>query len=139
MSGYKKQQIHDGDCTTAMPQCGQCNQPIHVNLFGPCKSSDMGDQYVVTITDAFTKYAEIVGIPKKKAEMVADTVSTKCFLYRCQAIIHTDGGKEFINKTATKLSRVHTQLQHISSATVRQRGSAKPLPNSRRMCLMKAH
>ena len=43
MSGYKEQQIHDGDSTTAMPQSGQPNQPIHMDLFGPCKSSDMGN------------------------------------------------------------------------------------------------
>jgi hypothetical protein len=32
-----------------MPQCSLPNQRIHMNLFGPCKTSDMGNKYILTI------------------------------------------------------------------------------------------
>ena len=53
-----------------LPQCSMPNQRIHMDLFGPCVTSDMGKKYVLTITDAFTKYAEVVAIPNKEAETV---------------------------------------------------------------------
>ena len=52
------------------------NQRIHMDLFGPCKTSDAGNKYVLTMTDAFTKYAEIVAIPNKEAVTVADAIFT---------------------------------------------------------------
>jgi hypothetical protein len=48
-----------------------------MDLFGPCKTSDMGNKYILTITDAFKKYSEIVAISNKEAETVADAVFTK--------------------------------------------------------------
>jgi hypothetical protein len=54
-----------------LPQCSLPNQRIHMDLFGPCKTSDMGNKYILTITDAFTKYSEIVALPNKEAETVA--------------------------------------------------------------------
>ena len=41
------------------------------------KTSDAGNKYVLTMTDAFTKYAEIVAIPNKEAVTVADAIFTK--------------------------------------------------------------
>jgi hypothetical protein len=37
----------------------------------------MGNKYILTITDAFTKYSGIMAIPNKEAETVADAVVTK--------------------------------------------------------------
>jgi hypothetical protein len=87
-----------------IPQFSLPNQRIHMDLFGPCKMSDMGNKYILTITNAFTKYSEIVAIPNKEAETVADAVFAKWICrYGCPSIIHTDGGKEFLNKIAAKL------------------------------------
>jgi hypothetical protein len=49
-----------------MPQCSEPNQCMHMNLFDPCKTSNMGKKYVFTITNAFTKYAEICTIPNRR-------------------------------------------------------------------------
>ena len=77
------------------------NQGNHMNLIGPCKkTSDAGNKYVLTMTDVFTKYAEIVAIPNKEAITVADAIFTKWIChYGCPAIIHMDMGKEFISKS----------------------------------------
>ncbi len=122
-----------------MPQCSLPNQRIHMDLFGPCKTSDMGNKYILTITDAFTKYSEIVAIPNKEAETVADAVFTKWICrYGCPSIVHTDGGKEFINKIATELYQkldikaTHTAPAHPqcnSQAEVFNKSLAKFLKN----------
>jgi hypothetical protein len=60
-----------------VPQCSLPNQRIHIDLFGLYKASEMGNQYVLTMTDAFTKHSEIMVILNKKAETVTDAVFTK--------------------------------------------------------------
>jgi hypothetical protein len=77
-----------------MPQCSAPNQRIHMDLFRPCKTSDMGSKYILTITDAFTKYAKFFVIPNKEAETVVEMVFMKWICrYGCPSIIHTDGDK----------------------------------------------
>ena len=78
----------------SMPQCSLPNQRIHLDLFGPCKTSDMGNKYILTMTDAFTKYAEVVAIPNKEATTVSTEIFNKWICrYGCPAAIHTDQGK----------------------------------------------
>jgi hypothetical protein len=101
-----------------MPQCSLPNQRIHMDLFGPCKTSDMGNKYILTITDAFTKYSEVVAIPNKEAETVADAGFTKWTCrYGCPAIKHTNGGKEFLNKIAAELyQKLDIKTTHTAPA-----------------------
>ena len=79
------------------------NQCIHMDLFGPCKTLDAGNKYILTMMDAFTKYAQIMDIPKKEATTMAYAVFTKWIcLYGCPANIHTDMDKECINNMYTE-------------------------------------
>jgi hypothetical protein len=78
----------------------------------------MGNKYILTITDAFTKYANICAIPKIDAETVADMVYTK-WICRCgcPSIIHTDGGNKFINKITEELyTKVDIKGTHTAPA-----------------------
>ena len=59
-----------------LPQCTLPNQDIHMDLFGPYKTSYVGNKYIFTMADAFTKYEEIVAIPNKEVVGVADAVIT---------------------------------------------------------------
>jgi hypothetical protein len=43
-----------------------------MDLFGPCKTSNMGNRYVLRMTDKFTKYAEVFAIPNKEGDTVAE-------------------------------------------------------------------
>jgi len=67
------------------------------------------------ITDAFTKYAVVTAIPNKNLETVADAIFKEWFYkFGIPAQIHTDGGKEFVNKlsaeTMVLLNVAHTRL-----------------------------
>jgi uncharacterized membrane protein YraQ (UPF0718 family) len=59
-----------------------------------------------------------VAIPSKEAETVADAVFTKWICrYGCPAIIHTDGGKEFVNKIAAELyQKLDIKTTHMAPA-----------------------
>jgi thiaminase len=95
-------------------QCSLPNQRIHMDLFETCKTSDMGNKYILAITDAFTKYSEIVAIPNKEADAVFTTWICR---YGCPAIIHTDGGKEFLNKIAAELyKKLDIKTTHMAPA-----------------------
>jgi hypothetical protein len=70
-----------------------------MDFFGPCKTSDMRNKYVLTITDPFNKYAEILAIPNKEAETVSDMVFAKWICsYGCPSIIYIDGEKNSLTK-----------------------------------------
>jgi hypothetical protein len=67
-------------------------------------TADSNKKFVLCITDAFTKYAEVTAIAKKEAKMVADEIFKDWFAkFRILAQIHTDGGKEFVNKLSAEL------------------------------------
>jgi hypothetical protein len=93
-----------------IPDCP--NLQIHADLFGPMiTADDSNKKFVLCITDAFTKYAVVTGIASKDAEMVANAIYTDWFSkFRISAQIHTDGGKEFVNKLSAELF----QLLNIS-------------------------
>ena len=75
------------------------NHRIHVDLFGPLATSGEGKKYVMVITDAFTKYVELVAIPCKTARVVARAImDTWVTRYSTPKEIVTDGGKEFANE-----------------------------------------
>ena len=38
-----------------------------MDLFGPLKTSGSGKKYIMCITDAFSKLAELVALPNKEA------------------------------------------------------------------------
>ncbi len=51
-----------------LPQCTAPNQRLHIDLFGPLKTSGHGKKMVLCMTDAFTKYVELVALVEKEAE-----------------------------------------------------------------------
>jgi Integrase core domain len=77
---------------------------IHADLFGPILTAVSNKKFVLCITDAFTKYAVVTAIANKEAEMVADAIYRDWFTkFGIPAQIHTDGGKEFVNKLSAEL------------------------------------
>jgi len=81
------------------------NLRIHADLFGPMLTVDSNKKFVLCITDAFTKYAVVTAIAtNKEAETVADAIYRDWFAkFGIPAQIHTDGGKQFVNKLSAEL------------------------------------
>ena len=79
------------------------NQRVHVDLYGPLKSSGF-NKHVLCMTDAFSKIAVVVPIPDKEASTVAQMILDR-WVYRFAppVQIHSDGGKEFVNKLSAEL------------------------------------
>ncbi len=62
---------------TPLPQCSEPNQRIHMDLFGPLKTSESGKKYIMCITDAFSKFAELIALPDKQAPTVAEALFSR--------------------------------------------------------------
>lgn len=50
------------------------NERIYIDLFRPLKSSEKRSKFILTITNAASKYAEAVAIPNKEVTMVAKSI-----------------------------------------------------------------
>ena len=95
-----------------LPQCTAPNQRMHMDLFGPLKTSDSGKKYVLCMTDAFSKYAEMVAVPNKEAGTVSSAIFNRWICrYGTPLEIVTDGGKEFVNQIAKELYKI-LQVEH---------------------------
>ena len=81
---------------TSLPQPTEPNQRVHADLFGPLKTSERQKHYVLCITDAFTKYIELVAIENKESATVAQAIFEPWFCrYGTPLDVVTDQGKEF--------------------------------------------
>ena len=101
-----------------LPQITQPNQRIHADLFGFLVVSGRGKKYILCITDAFTKYVELVAIDNKEAATVAEAIFEKWFCrYGIPMEIVTDGGKEFCAKVSEEvIKRMGAEDSSIPSA-----------------------
>jgi hypothetical protein len=80
------------------------NLMIHADIFGPMITANSNKKFVQCITDAFTKYAVVMVISKKDAETVAGAPFQDWFCrFGIPAQVHTDGGKEFVNRISAAL------------------------------------
>jgi hypothetical protein len=65
--------------------------------------------------DAFTKYAFVTVVENKEAETVAKAILSEWFCkFGIPAQIHTDGGKEFVNKLPNELFTL-LNVQHTKT------------------------
>ena len=85
-----------------------------MDLYGPLKSSGY-NKHVLCMTDAFSKIAVVVPIPDKEASTVAQMILNR-WIYRLAppAQIHSDGGKEFVNKLSAELFAI-LDIQHTNT------------------------
>jgi hypothetical protein len=76
-----------------LPQCTAPNQRVHIDLFGPLKTSDKGKKIMLCMTDAFTKYVELVALADKEVVTVeaifnkwicryGTVINVHCFVFR---------------------------------------------------------
>ena len=100
---------------TSMPQCTSLNQRVAIDLFGPLRTSSQGKQFVLCMTDAFTKYAEITAVTDKSAPTVARAIFEKWICrFGCPVEITSDNGKEFCNELNKELFKL-LQIKHATT------------------------
>jgi len=87
-----------------LPNLEWPNIQIHADLFGPMLAAGRQHEYILCITDAFAKYAIVTAVENKEAETVAKDIFNEWFCkFGIPGQIHTDGGKEFVNKLSNEL------------------------------------
>lgn len=99
-----------------LPQPKAPNGRLHIDLFGPLTVSGGGKRMVMVMTDAFTKYVELVALKSKCAEEVAKAImDTWITRYSTPKEILTDGGKEFANNLMKCLCKELSILHRVAS------------------------
>jgi hypothetical protein len=100
-----------------LPQCTEPNQRIHADLFGPLKTSSGDKKLILCLTDAFTKYVELVTIPNKEAFTVATAILNRWICrFALPLEIVTDQGKEFTNQMAQQLFK-SLNVKHTTTSS----------------------
>ena len=103
----KKNPVSSPTLLTPLPLPTEPNMRIHCDLYGPLRTSGNNKKYILAMTDAFTKYVELVALPSKEASVVTEAIFKKWICrYSCPTTIHTDGGKEFCNQLANNLYKL---------------------------------
>ena len=75
---------------------GQPLQRIHIDFLGPLPKTKKGNEYILMITDHFTKWVECFPLPSQTAEQTAETVVNEFFCrFGCPFEIMTDQGRNF--------------------------------------------
>ncbi len=82
-----------------LPLPTEPGQQVHADLFGPLKTSDKGKKFILCITDAFTKYVELVALPNKEA----NTFDKWICRFGAPLDLVTDQGTEFGAKLSKEL------------------------------------
>jgi hypothetical protein len=76
--------------------CSSPNERLHIDLYGPLKTSAAGNHYLVVMTDAFTKYVELAAIPNKTEDQVAKVLFERWFCrFSAPTVMVSDQGREF--------------------------------------------
>ena len=92
----------------AMPKVPILEQPevrstwnrIHLDLIGPLPCTDRGHKYILTVIDAFSRFAIALPLADKKMETVARAMVTHVFaIFGCPKGVNTDRGLEFSGRS----------------------------------------
>jgi hypothetical protein len=82
-----------------LPQPSGPAQRIHIDLFGGLKTSTKGNNYVMVMTDAFSKLVTLAAIKDKNPKTVAVAfMDNYVHRYGVPKHIHSDMGKEWCNE-----------------------------------------
>ena len=74
-------------------------EKLFIDLVGPLPVTNQLHKYIVTIEDAFTRHVQAYPIPNKEAMTVAHVLVDRYICtYGMPLQIHSDNGKEFVNK-----------------------------------------
>ena len=82
------------------------NARVHLDLFSVPRRSNNGNKNVLVITDAFSKWTELVPCPDKEARTIAEGFFNRWICrYSTPRVIVTDRGREFNNQLMQELAQ----------------------------------
>lgn len=79
---------------------------VAMDLVGPLKTTSNGNQYILTVTDCYTKWTEATPLKSKDAVSVAGALYKLYLQYSAPHRIITDNGKEFCNQVGSVLEQL---------------------------------
>ena len=86
-----------------------------MDLVGPLTPS-RGYKYILTITDAFTRYTELIAIPDKKTTTIAKELLDQWILrHGFYKQVVSDHGGEFVSEVMDELNRLLRLKHHVIS------------------------
>jgi hypothetical protein len=98
-----------------LPQCTEPNQRIHMDLFGPLKVNDGSKKYLMALTDAFSKYCELVVLPNKETMTVASALVNKWICrFGIPLEFCSDQGLEFRSSLFTEVVKL-LETKHFTT------------------------
>ena len=78
------------------PIAGEPGQMVAIDFVGPLVESTQGNLHMLVITDAFSKFADVLALPNQTAVVTADALWFQHFSkYGVPAMLHSDQGKNF--------------------------------------------
>ena len=79
-----------------MPVASEPGQLLCMDFVGPLPETSRGNKHVLVVTDAFSKFAEVIPLPNQTAETTANALIRDCFSRQgVPSILHSDQGKNF--------------------------------------------
>lgn len=73
---------------------------IGIDLTGPLPKTSSGFQYILTVTDYFSKWVEAFPLKTKTAVEVAKNLCSLIYRHGCPQRILSDQGREFVNQVS---------------------------------------
>ena len=71
-------------------------QRVAADLAGPLDKTSRGNQWILVVTDHFTRWSDAFPLPDAKAETVAQTLESRIFSsFGVPEVLHTDQGAQF--------------------------------------------
>jgi hypothetical protein len=83
---------------TGLPITSGPSQRIHLDLFGPLQNLERGNMYILVITDAFTKMAQLTPLNGKDATTVTKAMMDDMYTFGVPHTVVTDQGPEFVSQ-----------------------------------------
>ena len=78
------------------PIAGEPGQMVAMDFVGPLVESKQGNLHMLVITDAFSKFADVLALPNQTASVTANALWFQHFSkYGVPAMLHSDQGKNF--------------------------------------------
>lgn len=100
------------------------SERCHADIFGPLKVTKLGNRYILSMIDAFSKYIHLVALPDMKSETISKAFFDNYIVHRgCPKIIVTDNAKYFTGKEFTEFCKVQgIEIVHTSKYSPRANG-----------------